>query len=188
MLLTGDEPILLGETSVARLADFWAWMGSDLLHNAFRGQFAEFLVSRALECQGDTRPGWSEYDLLTSNGVPVEVKSAAYLQSWEQDRLSPVQFSIRPASRWGADGRRETESRRHSQVYVFALLHHKDRATVNPLDLAQWTFHVLSTDCLDRQCPSQKTISLGSLVALEPEICDFFGLKAAVARASGKGG
>lgn len=65
-------------------------MGSDLLHNAFRGQLAEFLVSRALGCEAATRPGWDEYDLLTPDGVPVEVKSAAYLQSWEQARPSTI--------------------------------------------------------------------------------------------------
>ena len=98
MLLIGDEPISAGNgRPIAHLADFWAWMGSDLLHNAFRGQLAEFLVFRALGCKADTRPGWGEYDLLTPEGVPVEVKSAAYLQSWEQVRPSTIQFSIRPA-------------------------------------------------------------------------------------------
>lgn len=54
---------------------------------------------------------------------------------------------------------------------------------MNPLDLAQWTFYVLSTHCLDRDCPGQKTITLGTLVALGAEPSDFEQLGATVERA-----
>jgi len=160
------RPQVAGRNGIARLADFRAWMGSDLLHNAFRGRLAEFMVSRALGCKAETRPGWDEFDLLTAERAPVEVKSAAYLQSWERTPPSAIQFSIRPASPRGDDARRERGLKRHSRVYAFALFDHGDRPTVKPLDVIQWTLYALGTDRLDNDCPGQKKISLRALVAL----------------------
>jgi hypothetical protein len=175
-----DEAFHVGGIAIgAALCDFWAWAGSDLLHNAYRGQLAEYLVARALGCASGARPGWDEFDLSTPDNVRVEVKSSAYIQSWQQARPSTPSFSIRPARRYGEDGR-EDELRRHSDVYVFALLHHSDRATVDPLDLAQWAFYPLATSVLDRVCPSQKTIALGALVALGAAACSFEGLRSGV--------
>jgi len=39
---------------------------------------------------------------------------------------------------WAVRGAPTEVARRHSHVYVFALLAHTDKATVNPLDLDQW--------------------------------------------------
>ena len=41
---TGDEPLPLGVS----LLDFWQWLGSDLVSNAFRGLLAEYLVALAV--------------------------------------------------------------------------------------------------------------------------------------------
>jgi hypothetical protein len=67
---------------------------------------------------------------------------------------------------------------------VFCLLHHDDRNTLDPLDLHQWTFHVLSTRVLDQRMPQQKTISLSALRALEPIVCGYDGLADAVRKAA----
>jgi len=53
-------------------------------------------------------------------------------------------------------------------VYVFALLHHAERATVDPLNVAQWEFYVLPTRMLDDHFPSQKSIRLSRLLSLKP--------------------
>ena len=177
--LASDALHVAGRPLDASLGDFWAWMGSDLLHNAFRGQLAEYLVAQALGCHTSTRPGWNEYDLLTPDGIRLEVKSSAYVQSWQQDRHSSPRFSIRAACRYGEHGREDTP-KRHAAVYVFALLHHRERSSIDPLDLAQWTFYVLPTTTLDRACSGQKMISLGALKTLGAAACGFEDLAAHV--------
>src|SRR5689334_1809608 len=87
-LLTGEEEILPGAT----VRDFWAWALGDLRLNANRGMLAQFLVARAV---GDVRPrddGWGNFDVLTPEGIKVEVKSSGYLQSWRQTRPSRIVF------------------------------------------------------------------------------------------------
>jgi len=64
---------------------------SDLVSNATRGRLAEFIVAQALNVDtSGVRDEWAAYDLLTSSGIKVEVKSAAYLQSWAQRRHSNI--------------------------------------------------------------------------------------------------
>lgn len=69
---------------------------------------------------------------------------------------------------------------RRSDVYVFCLLHHQDKQTLDPLYLDQWTFYVLPTQVLDERCQIQKTITLSSLERLSPLKTDFTGLPKAV--------
>ena len=86
---------------------------------------------------GETRDLWDAYDLLTTVGVKVEVKSASYLQSWEQKKHSYISFGIQPTTRLD-DPSPDNKKQRQADVYVFAVLAHKDKATVDPLDLSQW--------------------------------------------------
>lgn len=57
-----------------------------------------------------------------------------------------------------------------TQVYVFALLAHTNKATVNPLDLHQWVFYVLPTAVLDGRTRSQHSITLRTLETLTAAI------------------
>ena len=52
---------------------------------------------------------------------------------------------------------------RFADVYVFCLLKHRDQNTIDPLDVNQWEFYVLSTARLDRECANRRTIALGPL-------------------------
>jgi hypothetical protein len=109
--------------------------------NALRGRLAEFLVAQALGIAGGVRPEWDAYDLRLDNGVTIEVKSAAYLQTWAQRVASTISFSIAPAHAWDAESNTTAlEARRQAQIYVFALLHHRNKATLDPTDVDQWTF------------------------------------------------
>lgn len=166
------------------LLDFWRWSSSDLLSNATRGVLAEYIVGLALGCAGGTRREWDAADLLTPDGLRVEVKSAAYLQTWAQARPSRITFGIQPTTGWDAASNSLSKARmRQADVYVFALLHHQTKSTVNPLDLDQWTFHAMSTLKLNKHVPEQRSIGLASLMRLEPEIAQFKGLPAAVSQA-----
>jgi len=65
-----------------RVSAFFTWAFSDLRLNIVRGVLAEFLVAKAL---GDPRDGvrnaWDNYDVLSREGLRVEIKSSSYLQS-----------------------------------------------------------------------------------------------------------
>jgi len=176
------EPIRANGETVSRLGEFWTWACSDLANNTMRGVLAEYLVATALDATAGTRTEWDTVDIRTPEKWRVEVKSSAYLQSWAQSQLSEISFSIAPASGWDAQtGTTSVDVLRRSDVYVFCLLHHQDKQTLDPLDLDQWTFYVLPTRLLDERCPNQKTIRLSRLERLTPLKTDFTGLQTAVA-------
>jgi hypothetical protein len=83
--------------------DFWQWAYSDFLSNALRGVLAEYIVAQAVGCTHRPRTEWDAYDLKTDSGLKIEVKSAAYLQSWQQKRLSPIRFDIGRKKGWDAE-------------------------------------------------------------------------------------
>ena len=147
---------------------FWRWSTSELLGNALRGILAEFIVASAIDALDSPREEWDAYDLISKDGLKIEVKSSAYLQSWEQNKLSNISFGIQPTVLWDADNKRSKEARRQADVYVFCVLAHKDQVTVNPLNLSQWEFYVLDTKVLNDNIPLQKTITLSSLLKLNP--------------------
>lgn len=166
---SGEEELtfnnqLLGYT----LIDFWRWSVSDILSNATRGRFAEFIVGTAIGLNlENVRNEWDAFDLVTLDGVKVEVKSASYIQSWTQKEYSKITFSIKPARFWDAENNIQSkEPKRHADVYVFCLLKHKEQETVDPLKLEQWEFYVLPTSRLDSYQRSQTSITLNSLKKL----------------------
>jgi hypothetical protein len=189
---SGAEPFTRAAKPIGpTLADFWGWTLSDLVDNLERGALAEFIVATALGIPTDgVRVGWAVWDLTTLDGVRIEVKSAAYLQSWPQDHLSRISFRAPKAQGWDPDtGKYVGAPERHAQVYVFALLAHTDKATVNPLNLDQWRFYVLPTAVLDAR--SQDSITLKTLEELATatppagRAAGFDGLRGAVRLAAG---
>jgi hypothetical protein len=154
------------------LRDFWAWSVSDLVSNATRGRLAEYLVAKALGVStAGVREEWAACDLVTRGGTRIEVKSAAYLQAWSQRRPSRILFSTRPSRAWDPEtGVMGATATRSSDVYVFALLHHLDKATLDPLNVAQWTFHVVATSTIASRTRSQHSITLASLERLAPAL------------------
>ncbi len=165
--------------------EFWEWAYDDLLTNTTRGVLAEYIVATALGVADTKRREWDQYDLKTVDGGGVEVKSAAYVQTWEQTRVSEITFGIRPARGWDAPNNTYAASaKRSAAVYVFCLLEGEDRDQIDPLDTAHWTFFVLPTSELDRRVPTQKTIRLGSLKALGAQPCTYDELKVAIDEAA----
>ncbi|MGI4787775.1 MAG: hypothetical protein ACRYFS_02880 [Janthinobacterium lividum] len=167
---TGAEPFRCGDILLNRtLLDFWRWSSSDLVSNTLRGVLAEYIVACALDIPYNQRVEWDAFDLKTQNGLNIEVKSAAYLQSWQQKALSQITFGIQPTCAWEAATNDYTgELRRQAHLYVFCLLHHQDKASLDPLDMNQWTFFLLASSALDEKLPAQKTIRLASLLKMNP--------------------
>lgn len=162
----GSEPFSDGSRDLGfDLLGFWQWSASDLVSNTMRGVLAEYLVARALGIDvSGVRDGWAACDLCTPSGVKVEVKSAAYLQSWHQSKPSTVLFRTPRTRAWDPDTSCfDAVARRQADVYVFAILAHRDKATLNPCDVSQWQFHVLATRKLDERKRSQHSIAHATL-------------------------
>ena len=165
-LKTGSERFISKDRELpASLLDFWQWSSSDLLSNALRGVLAEFIVAMALGINIDKpREEWAMYDLVTNEGIKVEVKSAAYVQSWKQTKPSKISFSIRNTVGYDKDGKPINEiPRRQADVYVFCLLAVKDGLKVDPMKLDQWEFFILKAKTLNELLPARKSISLSRL-------------------------
>jgi len=181
----GSEPFhtkgLPLQQPLMTVRDFWSWACSDLIGNTLRGQLAEFFVARAVESELRVRVEWDAYDVSSPQGIRIEVKASGYLQSWHQERLSAISFDISPTRAWSANTNTYAlTAARAADVYAFALHHHQDKSTVDPLDLSQWTFYVLSTAVLDDKCGAQRTLGLGSLERLGAQQVQFADLGRAI--------
>jgi len=154
---------------------FWQWSSSDLLNNRLRGILAEYIIASALDLLDTPREEWDAYDLLTKSGLKIEIKSASYLQSWEQDDFSKIVFGIKQTILNG-------KKARQSDVYIFAVLAHKDKKSIDPLELSQWDFYILKTSVLDEKLKDQKTITLSSLLKLQPKKVKYDEIKSEISR------
>lgn len=83
--LSGTEKI--GGFENLTVNDFWSWAYSDILSNRNRSILAEFVVATALGEFNNPRVEWDAVDLRYRD-KKIEVKSAAYIQSWHQTKLS----------------------------------------------------------------------------------------------------
>ncbi len=180
IMKTGEESFVFNNKELPiNVLSFWQWSTSELLGNALRGILAEFIVASTIDALDSPREEWDAYDLITKDGLKIEVKSSAYLQSWKQKELSKISFGIQPTVVWDEDNQwtdnntRSSYAKRQADIYVFCLLAHKDKSTVNPLDLSQWEFYVLDTKILNNKVPLQKTIGLSSLLRLKPVKVDY---------------
>ena len=182
--LTGNEEFTLhGSSAGISVKDFWSWAYSDLLNNTQRGVMAEFLVYSSLNSEyppprTQMRVNWLPFDVTSPSGRRIEVKSAAYLQSWTTDFPAQIQYDIAPKLAW--DGKSyATEAKRNCDLFVFCLYTALTRDK-SILDLDYWEFYVLPTSVLNDKIPNQKTISLSSLLKLEPIKTDYAGLGSAI--------
>jgi hypothetical protein len=175
---SGNEPFYHHEKPLDfNLKDFWSWNQSNLLDNTMRGVLAEFIVKEALGIKEGVRTEWECYDLKTESGIKVEVKSAAYIQSWKQKGYSKIQFGIGKTISDTTNPAFDGISRRWSDYYIFCVLDHKDQNTVDPLNLDQWIFYVLKTEVLNSKVPDQNKINLSSLLKLNPVKTNYYKLK-----------
>lgn len=180
MMLSPERRFEGGPDETAKgmtVLDYWRWSASDLLDNAQRGVLAEFLVARALGVTDEFRAEWAAYDVCYRNRK-IEIKSAAYAQSWKQKVPSTISFHVAPQKEVWDPKTGESESldppRRTADLYVFSLLRRPDgkdrcdpnRYESNPLDLRHWEFHVLDTATLDSERPGQGRIGLKPLSVL----------------------
>ena len=156
--------------------DFWSWAYSDILNNRNRSVFAEFLVGYALGVTDTPRIEWDAVDLRYRN-KKIEVKSSAYLQSWNQDQLSAIRFDIAKKMSWDAEtNKTENEPKRAANCYVFCLYSETDSAKMNILNVSSWDFYILSTEQIERELKHQKSVGIKRIKTMCNPV-DFSGLK-----------
>lgn len=161
------------------LSDFWSWYASNLLHGPLRGAVAEYIVCKALEVQTeDGREDWEAFDVLF-RGKRIEVKSSAYFQSSEQEKASRIAFSISKRARWDVETK-WSELKRNSDLYVFCLLGSSCSGAADPMNVGLWNFYVVKTEVLDTICGDQQTLSLSSLLSMNPLRSSYDDLKQTV--------
>ena len=139
-ILSGDAPIAGAGVT---LRDFWAWSLSDLRTNTVRSLLAEYLVARAVGAHVRPRVEWDAYDVRRSDGLRLEVKAGAYLQAWEQSKLSTVTFTGLRGRTWTPEDGYSAAASYNADGYVFAVLTAQEHARYDALDLGQWAFWVL---------------------------------------------
>jgi hypothetical protein len=169
----GNE-IFIGDKNKRTLLDFWRWAYSDLIGNTERGSIAEYLVAMACNLDNSVRISWDSYDLKTKDDIKIEVKSSAFLQSWKQKNLSIPVFNVPKTKFWDyINNVYGTEKKRHADVYVFALLNHTEKNTLNPLDTKQWEFYIINTDILSKEIKDSKQITLKKLIEINSIKCTY---------------
>ena len=166
---TGNEQIVNKLTPVSIL-NFWQWAFSDVVSNSMRGILAEYLVALACGVTGKPRNEWDLVDLVIGNGITIEVKSSAYLQTWSQTNLYSPKFNIKKTQSSKEEG---LEVKRQADVYIFALLHYNDKLSINPLDTTQWTFYVVNTGTINERFGDAKELTLKKLLSINPLQCEF---------------
>lgn len=172
-LLTGDERFCLhGKDLNFSVLDFWRFEFSNLVD--ILGYVAEFLVAKALGKEmPDNCKGWTPFDINYKN-IRIEVKATSYYQVWREDKGVSERryFSIRK-TRDANSG----ELIRQNDIYVFCVDEGKDYLSSNPQKLDNWTFYVVPTIIINKECGDQKTISLNRIKHLDGIYRDplFFG-------------
>lgn len=168
------------------VGEYWAWAFSDLRQNDLRGVLAEFLVAEALGIKPPVRSTWDDFDLTTSDGVRIEVKSAAYLQAWPQKRLSRIVFGGLKGRAWTAEAQNQFAPERtyRADLFVFCVQTATAHDEYDPLDIDQWEFRVLRRTTLEAL--GTRSMTLSRLKSLCPVSVSYHDLAEAVRSASGR--
>lgn len=148
----------------ARVDDFWQFALGDLRMNNARGYLAEFIVGKGLGLEKVRRTEWDAYDLLWE-GITIEVKSSAYLQLWDQRRVSTITFTGLTGTRWHPRHDLDPAGRRYNaMVYVFCVQTATEHARYDSLRLDQWVFYVVPRSKL--MALGQKSVGLARVRSL----------------------
>lgn len=170
--LAGDQRAFHGPGApTGVIADFWRWAFSDLLVNTTRGVFAEWMVARLLDIPlAPDRVEWDAYDLVTPEGVKIEVKCGSYRQRWHTHHpSSKIIFSGLRARTWSAEtGLFADERSYNSDFYVFCVQTETDASRWDAFDLSQWRFYVLRRDAVVKL--NQDSVGLVTLRRMAPEM------------------
>jgi hypothetical protein len=165
------------ETPSGSALEFWQWAYGDLLDDDVKGAFAEWLVHKLLDVVTPRRVSWANSDVITPEGVRIEVKSTSFWQSWKllderglpepvpKHALTADACKIRFSGLKARDSTAVPDSSKpksfKSDLYVFAFQNNPNPATWNAFDLRQWEFYLASAENLRKL--GWESISLATL-------------------------
>lgn len=177
--LNGQESFKNTKGKNFSVLEFWQYGYSSLYSNIIRGALAEFLVENALKDKKDIsiRYTWDDYDVVTKGHKKIEVKCSAYIQDWEQEKLSTIKFSgFKSRSVYGSETKNRLRDYK-ADIYILVLFNHKEQLTLDILDMDQWSFYVLSRAKLKKITDNGNSISLIKLEKHKIKPCHFNDLK-----------
>ena len=185
--LTGSETFKHAGDKVFSVQEFWQYGFSSLNSNVLRGALAEFLVENALKEHADieVRSPWGDYDVLYK-GKKIEVKCCSYIQDWDQDKLTTIQWSgLKAKELYYSEAVAKLSdlnqlSDYKSDIYVLALFKHQDHATLDILDMNQWCFWVLTKEKVNEISKNGSSVSFIKLQKLGIEPVSFYELPDAI--------
>ena len=129
-----------------------------VMQNNLRGLWVEMMVAEILG--SDWRQvgnDWAPWDLERSDGLKVEVKQSAFVQSWGNS-ISAPRFSIAAPKGYYLDGKtylHNPSGKRPAELYIFAWHEGDDQRVAS-----EWQFYVVQSSRLPAQ---QKSIGLGAI-------------------------
>ena len=177
-LIGNEEFTLYGTNTGINVMDFWRWAFSDLTDNTQRGVMAEFLVyssvNQTTPYKLQSRENWLPFDVTSPSGRRIEVKCAAYIQSWTPENIfAQIRFDIEKKLAWdNKTAAYASEAKRNCDLYVFCIFTAKTK-DVSLLNLDYWDFYVLPTSVLNDKLPNQKSIAFSALQKLNPVKADY---------------
>ena len=171
--LTGKETFKNTETKKFSVLEFWQYGFSNLNSNVMRGVLAEFIVESALKnnMEIETRSPWGNYDVFYL-GKKIEVKCSAYIQDWDQNKLTTIRWSGLKAkdlyySEAVAKKSILNKNRDYkADIYILAFVHHAETNTLDVMDMNQWSFFILSKKEIWDITNDGNSISLAKLIKL----------------------
>ena len=144
-----------------------------LIDNVYRGDYVETLILFALGDGWEAVGGWGSWDLEKGvDGVRVEVKQSAALQTWWKQtgiKKSSPSFSITPKTGYYTDstdaakwvdlpgGKRV----RPADIYIFAWHPEQEPGVADHHNPGQWEFFVAPADELPPKPPNTKEQKIG---------------------------
>jgi hypothetical protein len=158
-----------------------AVFGKKLITNVFRGHVAEAIVDAALApewtwCAAD----YASCDFERADGMRLEVKQSAVLQSWSPEPPKKITGSFDVAARQGYWEGPAWIAEPGRRAHIYVLAHHQIiDESADHRDPSQWLFYVIRSS----ELPPVKKISLGPLQRLTTP-CRFDELCARVAEAA----
>ena len=152
--------------------------GGPLINNVYRGDYVEGLILFALGKQQWKPIGeWGGWDLERDDGIRLEVKQSAALQSWHAaasaGKPSPSSFNIAPRGGYYTDStdagvwKEVDHPVRSADIYIFAWHPEKAPDIADHRRADQWEFYVVPESNLP---PRQKSIGLSKVKKLAPAV------------------
>ncbi|MCU1493847.1 MAG: hypothetical protein JWO62_1611 [Acidimicrobiaceae bacterium] len=168
-----DPDSALPGTGSATVGEFWQWAFSDVLSNATRGAFGEYLVARCLGITSEPRIAWDAVD-LRYHGHGIEVKTSSRHQAWPSPKPTPPSFDIAAHRPWDpVTGLTEPVARRVAGLYVFCHYVGPESSATSNLDrriavlnAENWEFYVTPTTAIAAIEPARPRLSLSAVMHL----------------------